>query len=136
TADAVQRPGEIIGVTDELSALPPIQTVLTAPTEVPVRLFAHLTEVGTLEISLHMVADALPTWKLDFSTRAEEADAGGEAVSREALPARMDEAKELVESFFGQTAKVAGPGGVKQLRRKLETVLGPREEWSVAVSRE
>jgi molecular chaperone DnaK (HSP70) len=138
TSDVAAGPGELVDVGDELHRLPPIQTVLTAPDEVPVRLRAHLTEIGTLQLSVRVPEDSVPSWRLDFSTRAEgeASDEDDDSARREALPARMDEAKDLVATFFGNKAKDVDPAGVKQLRRRLEKILGPRETWSLAASRE
>ena len=133
------RVGELVDSDAQLSLMAPIQTVLNLPSEVPVRMHTHVTEVGTLEISLHMTQEALATWKLDFTTRVEpsESDTGKSGASpKQALPARIDDAKEQIDNFYGKKAKGVDAKGVKNLRRKLEKILGPRDEWSLVTNRE
>ncbi len=121
---------------DELITLPPLQTVLQMDPEVPVRLKAQLTEVGTLELSLHMTIDALQKWGLTFSTRAQE-DAAVD--KRDEGPPKDDEkllelAKEAINKYYGK-AKGVAPGGVKSLRKQLEKAAGPMDGWSLALNR-
>jgi hypothetical protein len=49
---------------------------------------------------------------------------------------RIDEGKDLILGFFGSKSRDVDPRRVKDLRRDLEKVFGPREQWSVALSRE
>jgi hypothetical protein len=133
------RVGETVDIDSDLSLMAPVQTVLNGPSEVPVRMHTHVTEVGTLEVSLHMMAEALSTWKLDFSTRVEgdvQQGSGHEAQNSQVLPAKMDEAKTQIENYFGKKSKGVDAKGVKNLRRKLEKILGPRDQWSLAANRE
>jgi molecular chaperone DnaK (HSP70) len=63
--------GALVEDTDELTELPPVETTLTgtAGEVLPVHLRAHVTEVGTLLLSL--VAQGGQAWKLEFSVRHE-----------------------------------------------------------------
>jgi hypothetical protein len=63
--------GTVVEDTDELEELPPVETTLTgtAGEVLPVHLRAHVTEVGTLALSL--VAQGGQAWKLEFSVRHE-----------------------------------------------------------------
>jgi len=135
TGDHAAASGSVVDVDDGIARLPPIHTVLQAPEDVPVRVRAHLTDVGTLELSLEMLPEALTSWRLGFSTRLDEGEVQS-SVRREALPARIDEAKEAIAQFFGARSTEVDPKLVKNLRRKLEGILGERETWSLAASRE
>jgi molecular chaperone DnaK (HSP70) len=134
-ADRADATGSVVAADDGMTRLPPIQTVLSMPDDVPVRLKAHLSDVGTLELSLEMLPEALSSWRLGFSTRLDEGEAQT-SVRREALPARIDEAKDAIAAFFGARSTDVDPKLVKNLRRKLEGILGERETWSLAASRE
>lgn len=142
TSDEVLRVGETVPLSDErdLSSLPPLQTVLRPPTEVPVRLHVELTEVGTLQIGLSMTEEALTSWGLHFSTRAEAGEEEAKEAAASLSPAmlkKLDEAKELLEELYGtKTKKAPDPRAVKNARSRLEVLLGPREEWPIAICRE
>ena len=135
STEAADRPGALRPATGALEALPPLQTVLSAQPEVPVRLKATYTAVGTLELSLSMTDEALQSWRLTFSTR----DAGTQqsaSSAAEKVHGRIDEAKDLIAGYFGAKSKDVDPKRVKDLRRDLEKILGLREQWSTAVNRE
>jgi molecular chaperone DnaK (HSP70) len=139
TGDRTHAAGELIDIDDELETLPPLQTVLRSSGEtgeIPVRLSSTLTEIGTLELYLS-AADPPRRWRLEFSVRGEEATGGGAAVaSIDELPPKFGEARELLEVVYGKQKKEVDPKEVKHLWRSLERVLGERDTWSSAVSRE
>ncbi len=131
----------------ELEALPAISTVLQPAREVPVRLEATLSEVGTLELALKMTDEALERFSLSFNTRPQSADddagieQGGKGNKREVPSAgpvhkRIEEGKELILGFFGTRSKDVDVKRVKELRRDLEKIFGPREQWSLSLNRE
>jgi len=131
----LDRPGDVVEVAEDLVPLPPVETVLGAEgsggaREVPVRLEAALTEIGTLE--LWCVAPGGPRWKLEFSLRAGADAARGETP---AAPRGLEEARAQVELFYGKKAAV-DPKDVKNLARALERRLGPREGWTTPLVRE
>jgi molecular chaperone DnaK (HSP70) len=137
TSDRIDKPGDVVPLTEELKPLPPIHTVLKGAAgktaEVPVHLQAGLTEIGTLELfAVSNVADE--RWRLEFELRG----TGGERelTVTESMPARFAEAKENAERVYGNKPLPIGPKDVKQLSRTLEKVLGPRETWRVPVLRE
>jgi hypothetical protein len=73
--------GTVVEEWQELEELPLLETTLSATNDlagqvVPVRLRAHVTELGTLE--LHCVQRSGQAWKLEFNLRA-----GGEGEGRE-----------------------------------------------------
>jgi len=141
TGDAARAPGDLSPIDDELEPLPPLQTVLDAPDgrqgEVPVRLLAKLSELGTLELFLATDASFAGKpmrWKLEFALRGDAPSEGDSHV--ETLPARFAEGCELIEKVFGKRPMPVGPRDVKDLFRNVEKLLGPREGWSTAVCRE
>jgi hypothetical protein len=125
-----------------LERLPAISTVLQPGREVPVQIEALLTEIGTLELALKMTPAALERFRLAVSTRLDGVVDGGSSPRAGGLPQqgvvhkRIDEGKDLILGFFGSKSRDVDPRRVKDLRRDLEKLFGPREQWSVALSRE
>ncbi len=117
--------------------LPPLTAVLpgdaAAPREVPVRLASMLSEVGTL--ALHCIAadDPARRWQLEFQLRSQSGD--GATAAPAGLPPRFDEALAAIERVFGTRDRQADPKAVKQLRARLEALLGARERWPLAALR-
>jgi molecular chaperone DnaK (HSP70) len=131
----LEQPGEVVEVSDDLVPLPAVETVLRAEREgeVPVRLEAALTEIGTLELWC-AAQDREARWKLEFSLRKGD----GEREARSTLaqaPRHLAEARAQVELFYGKKGAVAR-GEVKGLFRELERLLGPRERWPTPLVRE
>jgi molecular chaperone DnaK (HSP70) len=133
-----ERPGDLVAL-DEASfqALPPVETVLRSTgggrSEVPVRLRAALTEIGTLEVFC-VAEDRDARWKLEFGLRGGASDGAPSEVA--AMPKRFAEARALVELYYGKRPATVDRRDVKGLTRALEKVLGPREAWNVPVLRE
>ncbi|MGC3996762.1 MAG: Hsp70 family protein [Anaeromyxobacter sp.] len=134
----LEQPGDVIPPGEELLSLPPLETVLRGQAgaqaaEVPVRLEAALTGIGTLELWC-VATDRDARWRLEFGLRG---GARGEAAPTEVAqaPRRLEEAHAQVELFFGKKAAVERKE-VKGLSRALEKVLGPREGWSTPVVRD
>ena len=167
-----EQPGELCAFDEEtFVALPPIETVLreskalkekrysdfeagtrpAAPAdEVPVRLRAVLTELGTLE--LHCVSTEVDTqWKLEFQLRVQAderaaelpAGPGADGIASAspagppaALHKRFSEAKEAIIRIFSQEGRNLDDKEVRGLPKALEAVLGPRPEWPTPLVRE
>jgi hypothetical protein len=133
--------GDVVDVAD-LEPLPAISTVLSPGREVPVRLQATLSEVGTLELALKMTPEALERFKLSFSTRLDGVVVGDRAAAPGEIPSaghvhkRLDEGKELIADYFGSKSRDVDIKRVKDLRRDLEKLFGLREQWPLALSRE
>jgi hypothetical protein len=104
-----------------------------ASSDVPVRLESALTEIGTLELWC-VAQDRDARWKLEFQLRGAAAEEGRSEVS--AMPRRFDEARGLVDLFYGKKPAAVERKEVKGLFRALEKVLGPREGWATPVVRE
>jgi hypothetical protein len=136
TRARLERPGDLVERSDDLVPLPPVEAVLRADGmargEVPVRLEAALTEIGTLELWC-AATDRDARWKLEFSLRAgAAADAAAEVAQ---APRKLEEARGQVELFYGKKAAVEKKE-VKGLVRGLEKLLGPRDGWSTPLVRE
>jgi molecular chaperone DnaK (HSP70) len=137
TADRVDRPGEIVELTEAFRALPPLHTLFRATqakgNTVPVHLRSTLTELGTLE--LWCVSNAADErWRLEFELRGAAARAGGTVT--ESMPASFGQVRELVDRVYGPASKAVEPRAVKQLAEVLESALGPRETWRAPLLRE
>ena len=146
TLDMAARPGDLAPVSGEdFVALPPIETVLRSGDEVakkgqavkgaqvPVRLQASLTEIGTLE--LWCVAEDRPArWKLEFSLRGQREERSASAVTP--MPRQFEKARERIEIIYGKKPAPIDKRDVKNLARDLEKMLGPKASWPTAVIRE
>jgi molecular chaperone DnaK (HSP70) len=128
------QPGDLVAIDDELSELPPLQTVVEGEGTAPVRLEATLTEIGTLEVFCERVAGSGQphgaVWKLEFQLRSDAREAG--AVSQ--LPRSIDAAREVIGTVFGK--KPVQDANVKDLWRNLERTLGDRSSWTLATLRD
>ena len=121
-----ERAGDLAQVDDDLTELPPLQTVIPGEGVAPVRLRAALTEIGTLEV----FCEGAQRWKLEFQLRAEAREAG--AVSQ--LPRNIDAAREQLQVVFGK--KPVQDASAKDMWRNLERVLGDRSTWTLATDRD
>ncbi|MBI1947564.1 MAG: hsp70 family protein [Deltaproteobacteria bacterium] len=134
------KAGELVDVGPDLERLPPLSAVLASESEAPVRVSAYFSEVGTLDLSLHMTPEALRRFSLSFSTRAqggEDATGATSAPQRaESVHRRLEEGRELILQFYGSKNKGVDPKRVKDLRRELEKLFGERDTWSMGLNRE
>jgi molecular chaperone DnaK (HSP70) len=136
TRARAEKPGDLTELDEEtFEPLPAIETVLRSKSrsggEVPVRLRAALTHVGTLALWC-AATEGEERWKLEFQLRgAEEATAPAVA-----LPRRFAEAEALIGRIFGSDAAKVDGKEVRGLPRGLEQILGPRAEWNTPVVRE
>lgn len=137
TAERVDRPGDLVAITDELQPMPPIQTVLKSGRErvekIPVYLEAALTEIGTLELWCQ-AENGSDRWKLEFDLRSQ--GTASELGTTETLPTRAADARKFIELFYGSKPPVidaalakAAPKEAKHLWASLERHLGARETW-------
>ena len=138
--DLHHRAGDLVALQDGLQRLPPIATVLApkagAAGEVQVLLDARITEVGTLE--MHCVAaDATDArqqrWKLEFQLR-------GDAIAQDAdtpvaAHPRLSEALTAIARVYGGKKQDVDAKEVRQLRARLERLLGERATWDAALLR-
>ncbi|WP_425397505.1 Hsp70 family protein [Aeoliella sp.] len=135
-------PGEVIEVDPgELTPLPPIRTVLDAgrkrdSTTVDARLHAHLSEIGSLELSCRD-ADSSRSWRLQFdirSTTQTDVAAHESAAESEGI---IDD--EVIEQCRAAIARVFDkPGDLKpsKLVNELTQATGQaRHEWPTSLLR-
>ncbi len=127
--------------------LPPIETRLSSgaespqargnrPPQLPVRLRAALSEIGTLELWCQSAMDER-RWKLEFQLRGGAGAEGDGALAEVApMPKRFGEARVLVERVFGAKAIQVERREIKDLARDLERTLGARDGWSSPLCRE
>jgi hypothetical protein len=121
-----ERAGDLVQLDDELSELPPLQTVIPGDGAAKVRIKTALTEIGTLEI----FCEGAQRWKLEFQLRGGERESGG--VSQ--LPRNIDAAREQLQRVLGK--KPVPDASAKDLWRNLERALGDRALWTAAVNRD
>ncbi len=139
-ADAPWQAGDLVDLGgDDFVRLPPIATILTAPggkqrAEVAVELIASITEVGTLEMHCVSTADAGQRWLLAFQLRGEAAETDAEFGADASAP-RLADAVELIDRVFGSQSQQLEPKEVRQLRARLERLLGQRESWDMPLLR-
>ena len=141
TADRVERPGEVVPMSEDLQALPPIHTILKSGKDrverIPVYLRARLTEIGTVELWC-AAAESREQWQLEFAIRG--ATEEPKMLATESLPSNYQEAKGWIELIYGSKPKPQpgspGPKDAKQLWSWLERTLGSREQWPLALLRQ
>ncbi|HUD33191.1 MAG TPA: Hsp70 family protein, partial [Variovorax sp.] len=132
------RAGDLVELGErEVRPLPPVATVVRADDgagrrHIPVELAATLTEVGTLDLQCIAIDDPSRRWQLAFQLRT---DATPASAAASGLPPRFSEAVEAIERVFGARDRSVGPRDVKQLRGRLESLLGGRERWPTALLR-
>ena len=130
TSDRIDKPGDVVPLTEELKPLPPIHTLLKGAqaktADVPVHLQAALTEIGTLELFVRVERGgrALARWSSSCAARA----ASAELTVTESMPARFAEAKENVERVYGNKPLPLGPKDVKQLVAHAGEGAGPARD--------
>jgi len=139
TSDSAWQAGELVELgADDFIHLPPLATRLPATAagrreSVAVRLVACLTEVGTLEMQCVAIDDDTQRWQLAFQVRA-EADTPATEAAAGAHP-RLAQAIALIDEVFGGQARELDAKAVRQLRARLERVLGRRDDWDMALLR-
>ncbi len=137
-ADTPWQAGELVDLAGgDFVRLPPIATRLAAPegarrSEVTVELIASMTEVGTLEMHCVSTDDSARRWLLAFQLRGDAGQPGSDTAL--AAP-RLAEAIEHIERVFGAQSQRVEAKEVRQLRARLERLLGPRESWDLPLLR-
>jgi len=137
TGDEAFKPGELARIDEDVFAqLPPIAAVLpreAVAEEQLVHLAAVLTEVGTLQMSCVAQDEPDRRWQLDFQLRSSGTTVLGMTGG---LHARFGEAAECVQRIYGARRHHVDSREVRNLRRDLEGILGERNSWDTALSRE
>ena len=134
---------------DTLETLPPLITTFDARTdqrqgeEVPVRLEAEFSAVGTLELACVETSAPMPRrFRLAFDLRGRSADENAEASRASKAPRRaaqlppgFGDAKTAIERVFGSVSEDLKGREVRQLIRELERCLGERASWDTELNR-
>ena len=126
---------------EHMILLPPLIAVLETEhkqkNEVEVELVSSLTEVGTLKIECVSLTTDTQRWDVEFQIRKDLSAQQQEKTNIPAasLPARFEEAKEKIQSVYGQARKEFDPKAVNKLRNELEKLLGKREHWDIPLLR-
>lgn len=127
--------GQTYPLQDQWQRLPPISTLLESHQQqstIDVQISARLTAIGTLELSCHAVEDT-QRWQLTFDTRGQQA-APTSAATHCNHP-KLEQAQQLIEHYFGQSATQQQSQSIKTLRNQLEKLLGSRNQWDLSLSR-
>jgi molecular chaperone DnaK (HSP70) len=135
-------PGDLVDVDgDMFDALPPLAAVLEGSDaekgkELPVKVAAALTEIGTLEMSCIAADDEKRRWKLELLLRGGSDGGEGGTTHVTTLHPRFAQAVEKVRRIYGKSSDETDPREVKTLRAELEKILGDRAEWDTPLLRE
>lgn len=138
--------GELIDLSDlsheGFVRLPPITTVLPAPAgqralDVQVQLSATMTEVGTLEVHCTRTDDPSQRWLLAFEPRSPAPNTSTDLDEQRdaATHPRLPDAVTLIDHVFGTQSQAVDAKTVRQLRARLEQLLGQRDTWDLALLR-
>ena len=139
TGDTPWQAGDLVDLADEdFVRLPPLAALLPSPQggrrmEVTVRLTATITEVGTLEMHCLGSGDAAQRWQLAFQLRGANAETPAEPA--QAASPQLARAIEQIDRAFGTQSQHVDPKEVRQLRARLENLLGPRDTWDLPLLR-
>jgi molecular chaperone DnaK (HSP70) len=140
-------PGQVVTIDrQQLTALPPIRTVLKAKSknekrDVAVSLKVGLTEIGTIDLSAHQVdeTDGERSWKLQFDVRsttqtdvqAHQSSGEGEGVLDEST---WVQCRELIDRVF--TKCHPEPMKPRELIKELALILEmDRHQWPMSLLR-
>jgi hypothetical protein len=136
------RPVELVPIErEQLTALPPIRTVLKAAKTnetgtVRVHLQARLTEIGTLDLWCAEL-DGKRRWKLLFDVRsATQTDVAATASTGAQQGVLDDAVREAACTVIARTFQTGGdePGGL--MKRLSETIDLSREDWPTTLLRQ
>ena len=129
------RSGDLVSVDETLTTLPPVNTVIQfgdkgVRSDIPVRLEAVYTEVGTLEIWCQSLRSP-HRWQLRFQLRGSVSSLEvGEADVFEA--SRIDEARTVIQEAFTS----GDPKRLPHLMNDIAAVLErPRDKWPLGLLR-
>lgn len=144
-AGPMHAPGEAVELDADFELTCPIAVHFDnpSPREIPVILEGELSAIGTLQLACVATAgQKAERFALDFELRGQETELGHKpstvdsAGSVRPLPTKLDEAKDALLRVFGKSKVEVLPREVKDLFRKLEQLLGPRQHWELDVLRQ
>lgn len=96
-----------------------------------VMLACQLTEVGTLALECISLEDDSKRWQLEFDARNAQ-----EMQQDEDLHPNLERAKALIATTFSANRKTDQKDQIKTLTKELEKMLGKRDTWDFALSRQ
>lgn len=142
-AGPMHAPGELVTLDPEYELVAPMIAHFAdqQPREVKVVLEGELSPVGTLELACVSTNEQRPErFGLAFELRGQETELGqrraSEAPTAPQRHAGFDSAAEALLRVFGKGKGDVSAREVKDLFRQLEKVLGAREQWSLALTRQ
>lgn len=98
---------------------------------VRVMLACQLTDVGTLKLECISLEDQTQRWQLEFDARREE-----NYQQQQAIHPNIQQAQEIIRTTFSANRRSDQSHQIKILSKSLEKLLGKRESWDYALSRE
>jgi molecular chaperone DnaK (HSP70) len=132
------RSGDRVDVDDTLTALPSLKTIIQygekgIQSEIPVRLEASYTEVGTLEIWCRSLTSS-HRWQLRFQLRGMVVPSDEVAENEIFEASRVEQAQQIVRSAF---ASGRDPSRLPRLMSDLADALGcSRDKWPLSLLRD
>jgi molecular chaperone DnaK (HSP70) len=144
------RAGDVVALTpDAFHALPPLETVATAPravggdSSIPVVLNARINELGLLQLSCRSLDARMPqSWPLEFNLRLREggaapAPAAETQAEPDVPPATLAEAEQRIGGFFTQPLGKREKFTAQRLVESLEQILGrSKGDWNATLLRD
>ncbi|RYZ09820.1 MAG: heat-shock protein Hsp70 [Myxococcales bacterium] len=145
TSDTAQhRPGELVALDDDFSALPPVTTQFTQgdgqQKELEVALEGELSAIGTVELSCVEISppagESPRRFRLAFELREAPLSApSSPPAPSQPPPPRLPEALEAIRRVFGEGRTDVHARESKDLPRELERLLGERRAWTLETNR-
>jgi hypothetical protein len=138
------RPGDLLRVgAGQLRRLPPLRTVLrggkrsAGVKQVPVKLAAKSTEIGTLEVYC-VAADGTNRWRLEFNVRESMRDDEDEETGRTETAVPTESGRDKVQAAPTNPRSLHGRSAfadAQELTKALEAALGVAAGWPAGLCR-
>jgi len=123
-------PGTQQPLSESMDLLPKLVTEAAGQGDVPVHIQTRLSEIGLLEVVCQATDGSGRRWPLEFNLRRHEQAGDREQSLSGALQQAIDE----IEVEFGSRDQHQ-PRAKAALRKRLEKLLGPRNNWSAVTAR-
>jgi molecular chaperone DnaK (HSP70) len=142
-AGPMHSPGELVTIDTDYELVSPMIVHFSGAEarEVRVVLEGELTPIGTLDLAcVSTDGPKIERFALAFELRGQEVDVGQRRTSDVPPPtkptSRIDDAIEALLRVFGKGKLEVSPREVKDLFRQLERLLGPRDQWTLGLTRQ
>lgn len=136
------KPGDVIPIDrEQLTALPPIRTVLKAgrtgeADRLTVSLQARLNEIGTLDLWCKE-RDGKRAWKLMFDIRsATQTDVAAHESAAELLGIVTEDQRQAAEAVISETFRAGGSDPARLMNRLTEVLEQDRRDWPPSLLRQ